>query len=154
MRLSPGQGKRQQRPFIAQSKLRLQGSFKARIQISTAAAGKLSLAWRLQGQKGFVGSQLASTAVHASSEFQDVEIPVDTTGTVIHVRVLLPAGRSAIRRIDLLGSQDRVLRTWRFDEANPGKAKKSEARGKVRKKSRAPKVPGKPRKPSIERGVA
>ena len=90
MQLSPARGGKQQRPFIVQSGLRLKNPFKARIRFSTAVRGKLGLAWRLEGQKRFVASQVASTVVRASSGFQDVEIDVPAKGTVIHVRILFP----------------------------------------------------------------
>jgi len=116
LQVNPETGNRPQRPFLARSKLKLQGPFKAKVQLSSATAGRVGVAWRLDGQKDFEKNQVAHTPIQLMPDYQDVEVNVPAAGTVIHVRLLLPAGRSEVRRIEFLGSNDRVLQTWRFDQ--------------------------------------
>lgn len=113
LRVDPG---KRQRPFIVQSKLKVKGPFKARVQFSAGNAGKVGVGWRLEGQKDFSNDQTAHADVVAAPDFQDAEVDVPAEGEVIHLRLFLPAGPSDIRRIELLDAADRVLKRWRFDK--------------------------------------
>ncbi len=114
LQITTDKGK-QQRPFIVQSRLKLKGPINARVQVSTEQAGKVGFAWRLEGQKDFTKDQIANADVKGAPDFQDVEINIPAEGTVIHLRLFLPAGRTAVRRIQLIGGNERILKSWSFD---------------------------------------
>jgi arylsulfatase A-like enzyme len=101
-------------PFLAQAKLKTPGPAKATIQIRSPKGGKVGFAWRLDGQTDFQAGQSAYAMLQASDDWQDVSIPLDAKGRIIHIRVLLPPGTTEIRRITLTGANGKRARVWNF----------------------------------------
>ncbi len=101
-------------PFIANAKFKIPGLSKAVIRIRPSEDGKVGVAWRLDGQKDFKSVQSAAVTVKASDDWQDIEVPVDVTERVIHVRILLPGGSSEIGRIQLMSSDGQGSKVWTF----------------------------------------
>jgi len=112
LQVSP-QGRRP--PFLVMSKLKYQDAFKAKVQLSNEKPGRLGISWRVQGQKDFTDDQVATIEIPVIPDFQEHEIEVPAKGTVIHVRLLLPPGRTAIRKIQF-SSDDRANNAWNFSK--------------------------------------
>ena len=56
--------------------------------------------------------QVVTMEVSASDEWQEFSRELPVNGTLIHLRVLLPAGESSIRRIRIQGGE--AIREWDF----------------------------------------
>ena len=69
--------------------------------LKTSNAGEASFAWRTDSQKDFVSANRARFAVTASEDWQTHEIPLPAAGTVIHLRLHLPAGVTLFREIEV-----------------------------------------------------
>ncbi|MGB0579829.1 MAG: sulfatase family protein [Limisphaerales bacterium] len=102
-------------PFLVLSKLKHKGAFKAKVQLSNEKPGRLGISWRLEGQKDFADDQVATVEIPVVPDFHEHEIDVPAKGTVIHVRLLLPAGRTSIRTIEF-SSQSRAQNSWKFSK--------------------------------------
>lgn len=116
LHVTPNKGKRSQRPFLVQSKLKLKGPLKAKVQLSSEKTGKVGFAWRLDGQKDFTDAQVATIAAPVSPDWQTHEIEIPANGTIIHIRLLLPPGKSSVRRVEFFSSKGKPLQSWRFDK--------------------------------------
>ena len=103
-------------PFLVQSKLKLNGRCVAKIRFRAEKAGRVGIAWRLQGQEDFAKDQIASAQVNARPEWQDVEIPIAAQGTIIHIRLHIPAGSTAIDEVRFIDANDRDLKSWDFEQ--------------------------------------
>jgi arylsulfatase A-like enzyme len=101
-------------PFIVQSRLKVTGSFVAKIRLQTAADGNVGIAWRLSDQKDFGEGQIRMIKVNATSGWQDIAIPIPTDGTVIHARLHLPTGETKIQQIEFENQKGRTLSKWQF----------------------------------------
>lgn len=108
-----GTGK--QRPFIACARLSVPGPATGALSVRSTASGSAGFAWRLDGQKDFPPDQVAMFRLPASPDWQDRSIAIPAGGTIIHLRVLLPAGQSDIRRIELTASKGKTAKQWRFE---------------------------------------
>ena len=108
-----------QRPFIAFTNLSLPGPATALASLRSEKGGKLGIEWRLNGQPDFSAAQSTHQELPASGEFQDISIPVPAAGTLIHVRLLLPAGTSDLRRFELKSNSGKQSRQWSFDTPPP-----------------------------------
>ena len=104
-----------QNPFIAFSGLNIPGPVAATASVRSEKGGKLSLAWRFDGQKDFAPEQIAQQDIAASSDFQNVTINVPAKGSIIHVRLLLPEGASDLRRLELKDANGKQTNQWNFE---------------------------------------
>ena len=107
-------GRRNQRPFLVMSKIKIKGPLKLRVQFSTEKAGKVGVAWRLDGQKDFLPRQAASTDAPVTPDWQSQEIEIPDAGTIIHLRVHLPPGKTSLRQIELINTSGKSYKTWPF----------------------------------------
>lgn len=103
-------------PFLVMPKLKLNGAFTARVKLSNEKPGRLGVSWRLDGQKDFIAEQTATIEIPVVSNFQEQSVEVPAKGKVIHVRLLLPPGRTSIRNIDFKSSKGRPLNSWNFSK--------------------------------------
>ena len=97
LRVKQEKGARQQ-AFIACAKLNISGPTKASITLRAERDGEAGFAWRLKGQDDFVTGQSVVASVTAG-DWQVVELDLPASGTIIHLRVLLPNGTTDIRKI-------------------------------------------------------
>jgi hypothetical protein len=72
------------------------------------------LAWRLSGQSDFPPEQVASVDVPANDDWQDIKLKLPATGEIIHLRILLPDGETAIRHMAISGANDKPAKEWSF----------------------------------------
>ncbi len=84
--------------FITRTQLKIAGPATAKITLKSAA-GPAAIAWRMDGEKDFLPGNRADFPIAASDDWQTIEIPLPAKGTIIHVRVHLPEGKTLIREI-------------------------------------------------------
>jgi uncharacterized sulfatase len=111
--VTPGEGGKQ-RHFMACAKLSVPGPAKATLTIRTEKGGRAGISWRLDGQKDFAADQTVEIDLAASGDWQEKTIELPANGQIIHLRVLLPEGVAAIRRIGLTGANAKASKTWDF----------------------------------------
>lgn len=104
-----------QRPFIAFTGLNIPGPAVAVVSIRCENAGKFGISWRLDGQKGFPAEQTVQQDLAASSEFHEIRLAIPAKGSIIHLRVQLPAGTTDLRRIELKTATGKPAKLWNFD---------------------------------------
>lgn len=104
-----------QRPFIAFPNLSIPGPAVATASVRAEKGGKLGIEWRLDGQKDFTPVQTALQEITASSEFQDVTVAVPAEGSIVHIRLLLPAGTTDLRRLELKAVSGEQVKRWTFE---------------------------------------
>lgn len=114
LQVDPGKGKRP--PFLVLSKVKAKGPLTAHVQLSAEKAGKVGFAWRLNGQKDFAKDQVASVATQVAPDWQTHEIDIPAKGTVIHLRLHLPPGRSSVKQVKLIDGKGKSLLTWDFSK--------------------------------------
>jgi len=106
-------GKESKRPpFIATAKLNTRGQMSVSLRAKTNG-GEFGLAWRASGQKDFVPANRKTQAVKGSPEWQDVSFTVPAAGNVIHLRLILPVGKTSIDQVTVEGSEKGRFR-WEF----------------------------------------
>ncbi|GEP42765.1 hypothetical protein BGE01nite_20560 [Brevifollis gellanilyticus] len=71
---------------------------------SRQTSGPAAIAWRLSEGKDFVPANRATFEVKASNGWQTFEVPVNTDGQIIHVRVHLPGGITEILSLGITRS--------------------------------------------------
>jgi hypothetical protein len=108
-----------QRPFIAFTNLSIPGPATVIASVRSEQGGKLGIEWRLNGQPDFSAAQSTHQELPASAEFQAISIPVPAAGTLIHLRLVLPAGTSDLRRFELKSNSGKQSRQWSFDTPPP-----------------------------------
>lgn len=113
LRITPDKAGKQH-PFLAFAKLNIQGPAGATISLRNGKGGSVSLAWRLSGQSDFLPEQVASVDVPANDDWQDVKLKLPATGEIIHLRILLPDGEMALRRMAIAGANGKSEKEWSF----------------------------------------
>lgn len=103
-----------QSPFIAFSSLHVTGPAVASFQLRSTKGGKLSIAWRSEGQKDFLAEQITHHELAGAEEFQSISLPIPAQGTTIHIRLLLPEGRSDLRSLAIKDSNGKEVKKWTF----------------------------------------
>ena len=105
-------GKARHTPFIANNQVKLKGPFRIRLSAEMAdSAGEVSVAWRLAGEKDFVKGNTAKMKQNASGKFEGL---VPAKGTVIHLRIQLPEGNTAISEIVAESTEGKLIQRFRF----------------------------------------
>lgn len=103
-----------QRPFIACAKLKIPGPATAVVTIRNEQGGPAGFAWRLDGQKDFTAEQTVVFEVKGSSNWQEHKVELPATGSIIHLRVLLPGGTSDVRHLELKPAHGGPAMKWAF----------------------------------------
>ncbi|MDF1824965.1 MAG: sulfatase-like hydrolase/transferase [Verrucomicrobiales bacterium] len=103
-------------PFIANSKLNLNGPFKVSMELTDLPEGELAVSWREKGQSDFVDSRVVmETGTQGALQ---VSGTVPTRAEVIHLRVLFPNGNAVIKSIQVNDLDGKVLQAWKFQQNN------------------------------------
>jgi hypothetical protein len=55
------------------------------------------------------------TAAPALPDWQEVQFELPSQGQIIHLRLLLPAGETDIRRIELSPPEGKITKAWTFE---------------------------------------
>jgi arylsulfatase A-like enzyme len=98
LKLTPDKGGKG--TFITRSQLKIAGPATVKLTLKTAASGAAAIAWRVEDDKDFLPANRVSFEVKASTDWQTHEIPLPAKGSIIHVRVHLPAGGAEFRAIE------------------------------------------------------
>lgn len=113
LRITSAKGAKQ-KPFMVHSGFQFKLPVTARVRLRSDSGGEAGVAWRLKDQKDFPKVQVAPMRAAAASGWQTLETTIDGDAPVIHLRLLLPAGDTAVESILLLDAAGKELRSWNF----------------------------------------
>ena len=116
LRITPSS---QKGPVLVLSKLQWPGEFTAKDATADERGGRIGVAWRLQGQEDFPPIQVTQVEIKGAKEWQEVSIVAPASGKTTHLRLLLPPGASAVKRIRL--EQGKRSQEWRFQKGERSK---------------------------------
>jgi len=102
--------------FMAAGRLKLPRKVTAVIKMRTGKAGRGAIAWRESGQKDFVARQSVSFQCAAGEKAVTYRVEVPGQGSIIHVRLLLPAGGADVISVAFEDQKGEVVKSWRFDK--------------------------------------
>ena len=105
-----------QRPFIACTDLNVPGPATVTVSLRTPTGGSVDVAWRTNDQRVFPPGQTVSARLSASPDWQDITVEIPAKVTIVHFRLVLPGGKTAIRRISLAGTSGKPVKWWNFDK--------------------------------------
>lgn len=108
-------GKEGQSPFIAFTGMRMAGPAEALVTLRSEGGGKVGVAWRTSEQKEFPPGQTSRQEIEGSPELQAISISMPATGEIVHLRVMLPAGVSRVRRVELMSDRSVASKVWDFE---------------------------------------
>ena len=100
-------------PFLTKAKLKVPMPAVAKITLKTEVGGTLGIAWRMDGDKDFLPENKAFSKFEGSDEWQAVEVPISSSGRLIHLRVMLPEGASAVMAVDLVSEDEKPVKLIR-----------------------------------------
>jgi uncharacterized sulfatase len=112
LRITPS-GK--QSPFVAFTGLSIPGPSSATASVRSEKGGKISISWRLEGQKDFTPEQTVKQDLGASPEFQNVTVNIPAKGSIIHLRLMLPDGTTDLRRLELKDANGKQTKQWSIE---------------------------------------
>jgi len=72
--------------------------------------GQVAFTWRTQGDKDFPATQREILPAFALNKFEKRTVELPVVGTLIHVRLELPTGKSRVKLIELKGADGKVIR--------------------------------------------
>lgn len=81
--------------FIARAGLNAQGPVDVTLRIRTQDHGTGRLQWRTEGQNQFLAETTQSFDI-PSGDWQELSIPLDVDGQLIHIRLFLPSSKQSI----------------------------------------------------------
>ena len=81
--------------FIARAGLNAQGPVDVTLRIRTQDHGTGRLQWRTEGQNQFLAETTQSFDI-PSGDWQELSIPLDVNGQLIHIRLFLPSSKQSI----------------------------------------------------------
>jgi uncharacterized sulfatase len=99
--------------FLARAQLNVPGPLTARLRIRSNKAGEGSITWRTTEQKDFVPANRIPFSLEGSSDSQMLNVPLPVTGSLVHLRLHLPAGEILIQQFDLLDANQSIVTLWR-----------------------------------------
>lgn len=108
LEIMPTESDRQ--PFMTISGLKLQGPVEASVYLAVTQKGQAALTWRKQGDKGFPSEQREYLPALSLDHWEKRRVQLPVTGTLIHVRLELPTGKSRVRLIELKDANGKVVR--------------------------------------------
>ena len=100
-------------PFLTKAKLKIPTPSVAKVTLKSEVGGSVGIAWRMDGDKDFLPENKASSMVEGSDEWQTVDLPVSASGRLIHLRVMLPEGASAVREVNLVPEDEKPVKLIR-----------------------------------------
>ncbi|MEM9366500.1 MAG: sulfatase [Planctomycetota bacterium] len=79
--------------FIASAKVRVDGPAQIKLRVRTKKKGTGRLQWRTADQDTFPKSGQTHSFVVAGGEWQELSVPLDGNGRLVHVRLFLPGSK-------------------------------------------------------------
>jgi arylsulfatase A-like enzyme len=109
------------RPFIANARVRVNGSVEVRLRIRTQKDGTGRLQWRTEGQESFPDAGQRQSFDVAGGDWQQLSVPLDVKGRLVHMRLFLSDSKRTTE-IDWIeiGSQDANAKhreRWDFNDS-------------------------------------
>jgi uncharacterized sulfatase len=111
-----GNKKRQANLFIVASSLELTTPLRAVVSMRVKASGNAGFAWRQKGQPDFPADQRIRFPCSATDQMQRYAVTIPASGTVIHLRMHLPAAGADIQSIELQDVDQHTQKRWDFGE--------------------------------------
>lgn len=96
---TPEMGPKGKSPFLTNAQMKLETPATAKFTLKNTTGGQAGFSWRTAGQKDFLSGNRIDFPASASDEWQTHEIRIPATGTITHIRLLLPGGISEVREI-------------------------------------------------------
>ena len=113
-------------PFIANARVRAEGPVDVKLRIRTQKNGTARLQWRTEGQDGFPETGQRQSFDVTGGDWQELTVPLDVKGRLIHVRVFLPDSKRPTEidwiEIDSRNDNSNDRQRWDFKVA-PKRAK-------------------------------
>ena len=103
-----------ERPFLACTGLSIPENATVVVRLKNENSGRLGIAWRTAGDKSFDKNKVAWVPVVRSTDITPHRIKISARDKVIHLRLLLPGGNTAIESIHIEGVDGQVLKRWAF----------------------------------------
>ena len=85
-----------------------------RVRMKTAETGMAGIAWRQSGQRDFIRENQVDFLCTASNQLTTHDISLDTEERLIHLRLLFPQGDVEVESIEIIGPENKTLKTWDF----------------------------------------
>ena len=109
--------------FIANAKMRASGPADVRLRIRTQKEGVGRIQWRTEGQEGFPKSGQSRPFEVAGGDWQELTVPLDVKGRLIHLRILMPDVKrpTEIEWIEIRAGDGATQDRKRWDFTGPAK---------------------------------
>ncbi|MEM1226437.1 MAG: sulfatase [Planctomycetota bacterium] len=111
--------------LIANAKVRVDGPAEVRIRIRAQQGGEFRVQWRTEGQDSFPKSGQRQPFRVVGGTWQEVSVPLDMKGRLIHVRIFIPSSKrpTEIDWIEIVPKEGHAKdgRRWDF-KANDGRS--------------------------------
>lgn len=106
------------KPFIANSKLDLNGPVTVTMRVRATKGGPCTCAWRTKQQPDFTDDKSVTASWPASTDWQEIKAELPAKGRVIHLRIAPAKDASglAIQSIELHGTGGQP-QVWQFNKA-------------------------------------
>nr|WP_246114385.1 sulfatase-like hydrolase/transferase [Rubripirellula tenax] len=101
LQITPQKPAEKQTPFITRNGLSLVGPVSVNLVVKTATSGAIGLSWRDSADKDFAAANRVNVAVEKSEQWQTIQTSLPGGSKIIHVRILVPAGTTSIKSIEL-----------------------------------------------------
>lgn len=102
-------------PFLTKAKLKVPVPAVAKITVKSGTGGLVGVAWRMDGDKDFLPENKTSAMAEGSEDWQTVEVPIPSSGRLIHLRVMLPEGASEVGAVDLVPKDEKPVKLLRVE---------------------------------------
>lgn len=100
-------------PFLVRNGLKkIPGPLNAGIKLKSSEAGNVTIAWRTEDQKDFVDECQASVEINSSDDWQSYPLMLPIEGKLIHLRIVLPSGKTSVREIKLQSQDGNSYVVW------------------------------------------
>ena len=103
------------KPFIANSKLDLNGPITVKMRVRATKGGPCTFTWRTKQQPEFTDDKSVTAPWPTSSDWQEIKVELPAKGRLIHLRIMpdKDASELVIQSIELRGTSDQPQR-WAF----------------------------------------
>lgn len=113
LQVTAEKGTKAKAPFLTRGQIALAAPATVSVQFKADAAGPMSLAWRLEGDRDFRPDNSSRIDVTASDGWQARDLTIPAEGTVVHLRVHLPGDTPLVRRIDVRPANGEPVSLWK-----------------------------------------
>ncbi len=83
-------------PFLGTAKYKFTGAAEVKLRVRTPAGGPGQVHWRLAQETEFAAEHAVKFDLAAGDEWRDVAVPLPAQGSIVQVRLFLPADKGAV----------------------------------------------------------